>query len=918
MALAVAGCEVPRQPAMWAPVALLLMLTVRGTSGSPSAAPTSSASCTFLPDEYCGGEGATPTVTLCQTAFCPTCGFAHKCDTSCGICTASGDGSDASAAQASAEAPSPAIGGAGASVATGGGSSEEAVTSSTTTTTTTTTTCFGNNSLGDAFCSAFTGTAFCSTLFCSGCQEAGKCDLACRFCSSPSGTASLSPGSSSTGSEDRWAAATVTTTQSTTSSTGGAVSAVSTRTSISTSTAATSAVSTAVVVIGAGTFTTTTTSVATSIVSVPANSAFSGSAAAAGSTSSTLSASLTGASFWALVTSLGIALAVSVAVLCHRRNAKLGWHAARPLAPARVPEVVGSQEAAEVQLYDKPAVLQEQALQVQRQTSPGARRPNLRGLWAHLGVGASRAWASGAEETATSSSAVDPDAAEQLGGQGPMLLEHHSLALVDGPGYYQTLVVAVPVHEGAGGAAVGQKTAELALGAVVRVQEVSWCREEQQVWARIQHPPGWICLCSTEVGNDKRWVERFEDADLLGDLAPPPDSSTEYVPSDMDLASNRSGDSPRPLPDLNSSSCFSSPRSPKPESPCSTASWRPWPRAFTSESVHLRLPSGEQPVISFGESVGGDLAVGDKIVSLTSFQGGRGTILKGDVGHVIGACKGYSGPGADLRVNCSFPGHPNVNLLRTRVRIFCASETVGFWGEVVQVDGQDAHKGKGVHARGDTPPQKPPAHPMKYLLPHVPRLPLPLPPPGAFRDPVEGQLDAEPAQWPLAFAAPQMHPSSSGSASDTSATSSEDERRDDEVGLSAWVPAPSCGRPPCEDPDVDLDLSEVGSVASEWKAAEPRSPPPPGSDLSGCHNMGPRLTPPPGASPCVSSALGSRGTESSCRTQLTRVDDRWDSEGDGVAAMASQDSCSTQCMSILGSKDVDDPMADCEIRIGTL
>lgn len=53
---------------------------------------------------------------------------------------------------------------------------------------------------------------------------------------------------------------------------------------------------------------------------------------------------------------------------------------------------------------------------------------------------------------------------------------------------------------------------------------------------------------------------------------------------------------------------------------------------------------------------------------MVKFAGAGGTVNKGDIGSVAGPCKGYTGRGAEARLNCRFPGHPNINLKTTQIR----------------------------------------------------------------------------------------------------------------------------------------------------------------------------------------------------------------------------------------------------------
>jgi len=156
-----------------------------------AAAAAGSSACLMQPDveQVCGVMA-----DQCADLFCPTCGLAGQCDTTCGFCIAS---------------------------------------TVTTTTTTTGTTCA--NRKEDSFCECDACKDICATIYCPTCPNAGWCDLSCGYC-----TASTSVGSNTSSSSSLQAStADATTTVTATAATSSAAPASSSISSSSTGTTTT-------------------------------------------------------------------------------------------------------------------------------------------------------------------------------------------------------------------------------------------------------------------------------------------------------------------------------------------------------------------------------------------------------------------------------------------------------------------------------------------------------------------------------------------------------------------------------------------------------------------------------------------------------------------------------------------------------
>jgi len=213
-----------------------------------------------------------------------------------------------------------------------------------------------------------------------------------------------------------------------------------------------------------------------------------------------------------------------------------------------------------------------------------------------------------------------------------------SHAPMDAPGPYKIVVdyTAVgPTVE------LGEVTAELDAGELVEVLEVIDNKEQHRIRGRINLPhPGWISLCSTTPGDNRRWAEPQK----AGGHHHAHHSPAHHPPAQPPPAQQQ------PPPQLQQAN--------GPPSPYSMASAATPMGAMTpvteSGSSALAMPGGFQ--------------IGDPVVSLVDFEGNGGSIRQGEMGTVKGPAKGVSSTKAAVRVNCAFPQHPNINLKVTQIR----------------------------------------------------------------------------------------------------------------------------------------------------------------------------------------------------------------------------------------------------------
>jgi len=228
---------------------------------------------------------------------------------------------------------------------------------------------------------------------------------------------------------------------------------------------------------------------------------------------------------------------------------------------------------------------------------------------------------------------------------------------------------------------LGQVTAELTIGTVVEVVEVVWNQVEERVRGRVAYPPGWISLYSTAPGDFRRWARQVAeevDASLSPTRTPasqPTSPSAVIWTPQVDRTA-----SPPETPSPSRTPSPRRPAAPREASPTGLT-WAPLVANASGKVTRLRTPGGQSPGVvppqvggsSRGRSrttspgaqvspLPGDYHAGTRVTSLVDFVGKGGQITKGEVGVVVGPCRGFDGEGAEWRVNCKFPRHPNINL----------------------------------------------------------------------------------------------------------------------------------------------------------------------------------------------------------------------------------------------------------------
>jgi len=268
----------------------------------------------------------------------------------------------------------------------------------------------------------------------------------------------------------------------------------------------------------------------------------------------------------------------------------------------------------------------------------------------------------------------------------------------DRPGRYEIIVDSTAVGPSL---ALGDVISELELGALVEVLEVVHHYDDQRVRARIAYPPGWISLSSLAEGDDRRWARRLLDANMAA--AATPASLRSISPQGMPMQQHQlrlpqqqyqyqqgmkpiqtgmgPGYGPGVMGGTPMSGMGMAPggKGMQPIAPVGLGMGPPSVISLMNPQGGQMMPSTQasvQPasrtssptsVYITGMILPGDFVVGEQVMALVDFSGASGQVSVDEVGIVAGPCKGYNGAGAQARLNCKFPRHPNINLKVTQI-----------------------------------------------------------------------------------------------------------------------------------------------------------------------------------------------------------------------------------------------------------